>query len=648
MSLSRTLLVSLLVVLGSCGSGDSAVSGLGSATHVIPSPRVTSTRFLEAIRTDDEAVFRALLTEKARAALSNEDGFSFDGDNVDSFEIGEETLTGETAEVAVTIHRSGDAQEADLLLRRELDLWRIHGMSVAFGDGKFTLDFEAVSEITDAIGEFGEELGREMTEHFEEAFSDMQTIYEQGGTLEQIAAKRAKFEALQPISEESFAASWRVDVEGEGRAAGELIADLLQPTGLEMIAGEHEVALSTAISLSLSEVSRIHAIESIAASAGLYPVWPDLAAAGYGAEDGQPEKLTFAAGERIHPTAMAGPFLIEVSELEEEAPRPIGELTLVVRALGLDAGALAYQTEMGEVLRVDKVRSATDEPLTVENLQQWTTPEVQGGYFTFSMGRELTGLLRAVEEISLVEGEVRFALPTHIEEFELAGSEKDHELSVGAVTVNEWGKDVRFDVKGTEDSLDGVELRMSPRKASGDPLGTLFGSANGWGANLQANVQCPEPPAALDVKLCIEQVLSFPFELRGLPLQRFREQPERLESLSFDGKTPVQAALIGAIRRDGDQAEVTLQLTNSSNKDATSVMIEFFYVDGQGAELSDFPHTLNGEYDFDTQATGPLVTAGQAKETTSFAAFLPKEAVSVRFEVKRVEFPDGTEWALDE
>ncbi len=648
MSLSRTLLVSLIVLLGSCGSEDSSDSGLGSSTHVIPSPRVTSTRFLEAIRTDDTGVFRALLTENAREALSKEEGFSFDGESVDSFEIGEETITGETAEVAVTIHRDGDAQEADLLLRKELDLWRIHGMSVAFGDGKFTLDFEAVSEITDAIGEFGEELGREMTEHFEEAFSDMQTIYEQGGTLEQIAANRARFEALQPISEESFTASWQVDVEGDGRTAGTLIADLLESTGLEMISGEHEVALRTATSISLSEVSRVHATEEIAASAGLYPVWPDLTATGYGAGDGQPEKLTFATGVRPYPTALAGPFLIEVSELDEEAPRPIGELTIVVRALGLDAGALAYQTEMGEVLRIDKLRSATDEPLAVENLQQWSTPEVQGSYFTFSMGRELTGLLRAVEEISLVEGEVRFALPTDVEEFELAGSEKERELSVGTVTVNEWSKDVRFDVQGTKESLEGVELRMSPRKASGDPLGTLFGSANGWGANLQANVQCPEPPAALDVKLCTERVLSFPFELRSIPLQRFAEQPERLEALSFGGKAPVQAALIGAIRRDGDQAEVTLKLTNSSNKDATSVMIEFFYVDGQGSELSDFPHTLNGEYDFDAKATGPLVTAGQTKETTSFAAFLPKEAVSVRFKVKRVEFPDGTEWALEE
>ena len=74
------------------------------------------------------------------------------------------------------------------------------------------------------------------------------------------------------------------------------------------------------------------------------------------------------------------------------------------------------------------------------------------------------------------------------------------------------------------------------------------------------------------------------------------------------------------------------------------LMIKFIYLDAGGNVIEDFPHTISGEYDFDTERTGPVVGAGQTTEKKSYAAFLPDNAAGLRFELQRAEFPDGTNW----
>ncbi len=646
MPISRSLFALCFVLpLVGCGSGTDTVSN-GTATRSVSSSATEAARsFLEAIDANDQAAFTALLTEDARAALEQDGGMGFNGDRMDSFELGAETIEGDEARVSVEVQQEGHAQAADLLLRKESDQWRVWGMHIVFGDGGMTLDFEAVSGVIEELGkELGEQIGEQLAEQFEQAFDDMKLAMEQGGTVEEIERERDVFESLAAVSSEDFDSSWRIDLDGRGRTAQALLQEVLEPVAFGLDADEFQEALSVSLSMQWTQISRIEAIERIATEAGLHPIWPNLEPTGYSDEEPQPATLTFAEGPRELPSMLSGPFLVEVLEVEEQAPRPTGTVKFGLRALGLAPSATAYQTEMGHFLRVDKLRNAKGEPLADEEMQYWGTPKTEGNYLSYTLDRELTGLLRSVEEIDVVSGAVLLTFPIEMEELELEQAVPEQTSKAGVVTVSEWAKDVRFEIVGSEESLEHVSLRMSPRKASGDPLGTLYSGSHGWGKKLKGNIQCPEPPAAVDLKLCKETSLSFPFELRHIPLKHFQKQPERIEALTFQGSSPLRASLVGGMRRDGNQAEVTLSLANESNKDALSIQVKFIYLDSKGSAISDFPHTLTGDYDFETQTSASIVGARKSIEKTSFAAFLPDNATSVGFEVQSVEFHDGTSW----
>lgn len=643
-ALKEALGLVLLVALAGCSGDAPRESAPVTNAPASASPSQTVEKFLEAIQRDDRAVFTALLTEASREALAGGEGLSFSSENLDGYDVGAESIRDATAEVAVEVHHDGATQDARLLLRRENGLWRIHGMRVAFGEGELTLDFEA--EALGAVGEMveqlGNELGQALQEGFEQAFEELEAAWAQGGTSEEIIAEAALFESLAAVSRADFDAAWRTDVVAEGQSGAQLLDELLRDTGLALDAGEHDDALALPLSFELRGVSRIQAIERVAREAGLYPVWPSLRM-GFGHEDVR-QALTFAQGERALPAQFVGPFLIEITDLDEHAPSPVGSIEVTVRALGLSQAALAYQSEMGEVVHVAALRNAAGEPLTDEEMHHWGTPDTHGTYFTYSLEKELSGLLRGVETIAELSGEVRFTVPVDVEELSLEPGAAPATRS-GRIQIGQWGKDVRFDLAAEADaSLEAVSVRMSPRKADGAPLGTLYSGANGWGSKLQASLQCPEPPAAVEMKLCREEHLTYAFRFDAIPLQRFAEQPERLAPLTFRGVEPVRGRLVGAIRREGDQAEITIELENTSNKDAHTVVFNFVYLDAAGNKLEDFPHTLMGNYDFERQAAGPVVTANQTVLEETFAAFLPQNAASIRFELSRAEFPDGTSW----
>lgn len=646
---TRLFFVTTLALFSfSCGT-DSANDSSGSgSTRIVASAAATVQRFMDAVVADDQSVTKALLTTAAQRELEQNSSFQFSGEGMDSFVVGEELIEGEDARVELDIVREGETQSATMLLRKENSVWRIHGAEIAFGDGSFTMSFEGAE---DSLGELTEGLGQAMgealTEQFEDAFSEMQAAFEQGGTDEQIAEERATFEALEAMTVEEFEASWRVSVNGNGRAVAEVFEELLAGTGLEYDGSDVESFLSRQVHLDLDEVSRVEAVERFASEVGIHPVWPNFDVITFGDDGEEPAKLGFAEGKPVLPRQFQGPFLIEVAKLTEEAPRPVGSIEIAVRALGLPETLLSYHSEMGEFLRVHRVRDANGSPLTEEDMHHWGTPERQGRYSVFTLDKELSGLLRGVESIAELAGEVYLELPVSMEEFTLEGPGEELETSLGTVKVSDWGENVNFEIRGEGDALERSTARLSPRKESGGPLGTLSGGANSWGGMLNANLQCPETPAAIDVKLTVEERLVFEFRFEDVPLQQFAQQPERLLELEFDGKAPMTATLVGDLRKSNDQTEVTLELENHSNKDISLVMVEFVYLASDGSMLEDFPHTLMGEYDFDTQSTGPLVRAGERVHKDSFAAFLPKGTASVEFRLLQAEFPDGTEWRRD-
>jgi hypothetical protein len=627
------LAISLLPL--ACGGSEG--SPAATADQAAAEPASVATRFLQAVQREDERAMAALVTKGARAALEGE-GFELNGQRLQSFEIGATSVNGGEAEVEAVVLEDGERKSNDILLRREAGAWRVYGMRLQFGDGTFTVDLEEMSQM---VAELGEQIGAGL----EEAFAEAQATWELGGTAEEIAAERLRFEAVAAVPEKKHASSWRVDVVGEDRPMLEVLNELVGPTGLSIDAGKHEDALWTPFSLTLQNVSRVEAVERVADAAGLHPIWPAANPSTWSGDEPTPEALTFGAGKRPWPAVFAGPFLVEVTGVEEDAPNAVGKLSLAVRALGLAPGALAFQDDMAEVLRLDRVRSDQELPLTDEDVSHMGTPDVRAGYFTYTLDKDLRGLLRSVETVDAVVGEVRLPLPASVDELSWnRGDTTAREVGDWELKVGSWGPQTRFEIEGPEGSLEGVSIRMSPRKASGDPLGVLYGGSSGWGAQLQADLQCPEAPAAIDLKICTTEVVSYPFTLRHIPLAHAAEQPERLQELAFAGATPIIVELVDKEPGEGDQWEVKLRVRNSSNKDAVSLMVEFAYLDASGNELDDFPHTLSGGYDFDAGRFGPLVPAGETVEHETHAAFVPEGTAYIRFAVQRAEFPDGTSW----
>ena len=93
--------------------------------------------------------------------------------------------------------------------------------------------------------------------------------------------------------------------------------------------------------------------------------------------------------------------------------------------------------------------------------------------------------------------------------------------------------------------------------------------------------------------------------------------------------------------------EVGAQLAldvDRSNKAIEGAQIAFEYLDRGGNALEDFPHGLTGEFDFEAGVYLPLAAAGETVELGTHAAFAPRETDSIRFEVRSLEFTDGSTW----
>lgn len=638
-------LILLISTLACSGEEGSSVTRPPSATTSASDPKSVAVDFLAAVQASDRDALNAYLTPAAAAALGDQDGFGLSGEGIESFDVGEVNTTREHAEVSATIVEGGESQEMVLLLKQVQGNWGVSGVNVAFGDGTFTMDFEAVDDMFDGLGEqLGAQIGEAFAEGMQTAFDEAQNTWEQGGTPEEIAEQRRIFENTEAISEEQHDAAWRVDVQGAGRSASDVFTELLAGSGIRLESEGFERELSQPVDLELKGVSRIEALERVAASIGVHFVWPDLDQVGWFGEDEPAGPVaTVAAGARTRSATFAGPFLVEVSEVIEYAPQPTGELTLAVRAIGLDKGVVGFQEEMFELLRVSEVREASNQALTDEDVRYLGTPNIDGDYLTYDIDLDLNGLLRRVERIEPIRGEVRLKLPASIESASVRSTtESTVETSVGTLEVETWGESTSLRLAG--DGVADLQVRSSASRSDGSALGRRSSGAYGWGDRLDISLDCPEEPASIDLKICRVQELVYEFELPPIALPEFAKRPEQLTKLTLDGDAPFSVSMQGELEFDQGMAEIRLQIASRCNKDIEMAVVSFEYLDAGGVKLEDFPHTLTGDYDFDAGANGPLLAKGQRTERTTHAAFAPESTRSVRFDVQRAEFSDGTVW----
>ncbi len=611
------------------------------------SPSAVADQFLQAIQSGDQGLLSKSMTPAALATVQGGEGFNMNGDQMDSFTIGEESITGDAAKVSVQVISDGQPQDLRLMVKRVGGDWRVHGVLVDFGSTEMAFDFESTEGPLQEVGEeMGRQLGDEIAQKMQEAFQEAQTTWEQGGTPQEIAADRARFESIVAVSEVQHERVWQIDVDGRGRTGLEIVRALVEPSGLRVHAGEHADVLNAPCKFVAKQVSRIEAVERLCEELGLYPQWPAAEAqvVDWSGTAPAPDPLRFHAGLRPLPAVFVGPFLVEVSDVIENTPQPTGELQVSVRSLGLASGVLGFQNESREVLRLEKVRDSLGNPLADESVFHMSEPQVRDRYYVYTLSKDLKHLLRPVEAITTIAGQVRMYLPTRVHDVTLEVGETSKKIPGGEITVTSWGVSPRLSLVGFP--AENTRVLMSPRRANGDPLGVRFQYSDGWNKKLDAGLDCPSEPAYIDVKICTREEIVHDFVLPPVPLREFAQRPLELEELAFEGPAPLIFEQEGVLEHENGMAQLKVHIHNVSNKDVVTAMVRFEYMDGEGAVLKDFPHTLTGEYDFEIQETGPLARAGETATQETHAAFAPEAAMVVSFELLEAEFADGSRWKL--
>lgn len=615
------------------------VAGVGgSARPALQDAERVAHEFLTAVNAEDEPSVRQHLTLKARDLLGTSDGFTFSGEAATGFSLGEvrtRGTRGDQASVPATINVMDREESFDLLLRVEQGVWRVHGVDVSLGKTSFTMSFEGEDSLADALVEG---MATQMTDAFEDAAAEWQ----QGGSAEEIAAARERYEALS-VEGTRADTGWAVDLPAGTYAAGELVRECLEGTGYELVDTGFEEELGQSVQFDTLRTSRARVLEEVSNSLGLYPVYADP-----DAWSGEPGTVSFARGTRTQPVEFAGPFVVEY-DVTEEAPLTKGSVTVTARALGLSPALLAANTEMDQYLNVTAVSGATGEDFRTDgDVQFWGSPTVTASSLVTSVSIDLRGLLRGVETLDIA-GAVTLQQPADLSEFRFAGPGTEGD-GTWHVECKSWGEQTQFEISGASEQPDeyfeDVGARFAPDDAQGSPLGQLGSSAYSWNATTTADVQLPAIPASMRVKVYRNVGQPFEFRASGIPLQQYSQQPEALEALVFSGAAPVQVAFEGwGDLSNADFPEVHLTFVSAANKDATEMQATFLYLDQGGQQTEEFPHSLSGEFTHEGHA--PLVLAGSTAEQKTTAFFMPAGTSAVRVRVDKVTFNDGTTWELE-
>jgi len=487
----------------------------------------------------------------------------------------------------------------------------------------------------ESIGMMMEEMGNEMASAFQEAFDEAAM----GGSEEDIRIARERFDAVAAISTQDQEDAWRISFAANGQPAGQILAALLSDTNLTLETETRADALAEGVTLQLSGVSRIQAFESVCAAVGLIPIYPSPMSWE------NPNQITFDASGRPRAKTFAGPFLIEVVELEEQAPNTTGSLSLAIHALGLAPEVLAYQTEMVQMLAIDSILAPDGSNVNADDgTQFFGTPTLAGTFLSDRTSLDLRFLLRGVQELD-VTGKVLLRFPTEIRETAWhSRDEQPRQIGDLTVTRTQGGEAWRFELTGRSD-FEGYEVRLAPTDADGNPLGVQYTDSSSWGEKLQFGVQAAGLPVNVDIKICQVTEVEYEFTLAGVALAHWSEQPVELEPLTFPADAPLFAEFKRFTER-GDFPKVELALRNEANKDALSAQATFVYLDKAGQELESFPHTLSGDFDFDGQK--PLATAGAEATLETVAFFLPEGTATIQVRIDEVTFFDASEWTRPE
>ena len=628
------LLFLLGLLVSACGR---AAEPVADAAPTEDGPAAMSERFFEALARGDEEGLGELFSARGLHGLRESAGFRCDADTFADWSVGEAVVEGARASVPVRAKVDGYERELEVGFRWRGKRWYLALLRLSFPEiGDIVVDYEELGRLA-AEGDRTRPSGYE---HDPEELAALDAAAE----AREAASQRARYLSIAPTTRRKYENHWAFNLVSRGRVARKVLEEVVAGTGVALEPGTSvavERALARRVRLEARGISRIEALERVAAAVGLVPVYPEDTPAT------SAPAIRLEEGERNRPVIFAGPFLVAVESLEERVPVGTGELRLGVHALGVAPAVLGFQDRLFEHVVLTAVRGPGGEDLRARrDVRFLTTPDVREGYWGERVTLELRGLVRSVRKIASVEGRLVVRLPERVETF-LWPAERTSARPFGERTLElvQWGERIRFRFHADRVSLEGSELRFSPLGELGAPLRILSEDSFGLGGVLTAGVETTEPPRKLGIKVCRVAEVAHEFSLGPVPLPRHEEMPAALRELSFEGESPVHVRVVEVVEREGEGPVARLSFLNASNKDVRGVTVELVYLDAYGREIGRFPHEVFGE-DGAVEPLGEGVLArGMSRERECAALFRPEWTAEVAVEVVAVEFFDAGGWS---
>ncbi|MGI9470262.1 MAG: hypothetical protein ACR2NZ_01935, partial [Rubripirellula sp.] len=475
--------------------------------------------------------------------------------------------------------------------------------------------------------------------------------------------------SLEAISLQQARDVWQVDVQSADQSARKLITEIVEPLGWALNEGSVGTSLDRRVNVDMKEVSRLRVVEEICRQANITPEYPSplsnwdggplikgLATAmqsiqpGLGIpSSGQAQKtkpsgpaISFRRGRRSLPVAHAGPVLIELSNLKENASHGTGRLTINCWAAGLPESMLAIDQPVG-FASIEKIESLSGTSLLVDGSQG-------NGMVSFPWRLydiDLRNLLRDVTEMT-ISGGVELRIPVGVETVRFDDIQENASKAVGSegvVTIKRASKASTGQRTQIEVHYRGIR-NHKPLFVGVTPNDSFLdadGMSSSWGRGSgQASFDFTSEVAALIVQFVRVETVRYPFSISGVQLADAKRQPRALAKLDYSGHRAPISVTVKGVKKENVFNKVSLKLTNHSNKDITTIRFELQYVDDAGETLKTHQNS-ESSHDLDN----PLVPRDQTADVEVTAFFMPDEASEVLFALQSIMFSDGTNWTAD-
>lgn len=394
-------------------------------------------------------------------------------------------------------------------------------------------------------------------------------------------------------------------------------------------------ALSQPVTVKLDAVSRLKAIEETAGQVGLYPRYTL-------------RKLGFQKGPRPLPAIFAGPFLVEVTGLDESVPHATGSVELRLLAAAIPTPAIAQikslnfspDTEEDDVLTFKLLEvTGTGGQDVLDETSYGVMKQATQRLIILAQTVELKNLIRSVEQIERLNGELSFVLPTKMTTLKFPNMDKGTTASGDGLTMKidnvSPGQMSMIDVE-----FEGIEpdrVKIVPLDADGKALEVNGGSSSSFGEKGTCSVFVQGTPASIEARVIQEtERIRVPFELVGIALESHGQMPEAIEPLKFEGDAPITVEFV-EFKGSGDSQKIVLRVSNHTNKDLSEVFLQLNYYDASDKKLDDSPHShMWGGTSFPA--------AGGTDDIEASTFFMPDNTKSIRVDVQTASFADATEW----